>query len=192
MLYPTTSQTVGPYLHIGLSGLNCADLSAGLPDQGAPKVVIEGRVIDGQGNPVPDGMIEIWQADARGVYRHPDDPGYAGADDARSAFTGFGRVPTEADGSFRFTTIKPGRVAGPGGSLQAPHLVVSLFMRGLLKHLSTRMYFPDEAQANEEDWILQQVPAARRATLVAQRVENGELRWEVVLQGKGETVFFDI
>ncbi|MGE8453389.1 MAG: protocatechuate 3,4-dioxygenase subunit alpha [Pseudomonadales bacterium] len=192
MLYPTTSQTVGPYLHIGLSGLNCADLSAGLPDQGAPKVVIEGRVIDGQGNPVPDGMIEIWQADARGVYRHPDDPGYAGADDARSAFTGFGRLPTEADGSFRFTTIKPGRVAGPGGSLQAPHLVVSLFMRGLLKHLSTRMYFPDEAQANEEDWILQQVPAARRATLVAQRVENGELRWEVVLQGKGETVFFDI
>ncbi|WP_454669465.1 protocatechuate 3,4-dioxygenase subunit alpha [Achromobacter kerstersii] len=192
MLYPTTSQTVGPYLHIGLSGLNCADLSAGLPDQGSPKVVIEGRVIDGQGNPVPDGMIEIWQADARGVYRHPDDPGYAGADDARSAFTGFGRLPTEADGSFRFTTIKPGRVAGPGGSLQAPHLVVSLFMRGLLKHLSTRMYFPDEVQANEEDWILQQVPAARRATLVAQRVENGELRWEVVLQGKGETVFFDI
>jgi protocatechuate 3,4-dioxygenase alpha subunit len=192
MLYPTTSQTVGPYLHIGLSGLNCADLSAGLPDQGAPKVVIEGRLIDGQGNPVPDGMIEIWQADARGVYRHPDDPGYAGADDARSAFTGFGRLPTEADGSFRFTTIKPGRVAGPGGSLQAPHLVVSLFMRGLLKHLSTRMYFPDEVQANEEDWILQQVPAARRATLVAQRVENGELRWEVVLQGKGETVFFDI
>jgi protocatechuate 3,4-dioxygenase alpha subunit len=192
MLYPTTSQTVGPYLHIGLSGLNCADLSAGLPDQGAPKVVIEGRVIDGQGNPVPDGMIEIWQADARGVYQHPDDPGYAGADDARSAFTGFGRLPTEPDGSFRFTTIKPGRVAGPGGSLQAPHLVVSLFMRGLLKHLSTRMYFPDEAQANEEDWILQQVPAARRATLVAQRVENGELRWEVVLQGKGETVFFDI
>jgi protocatechuate 3,4-dioxygenase alpha subunit len=192
MLYPTTSQTVGPYLHIGLSGLNCADLSAGLPDQGAPKVVIEGRVIDGQGNPVPDGMIEIWQADARGVYRHPDDPGYAGADDARSAFTGFGRLPTEPDGSFRFTTIKPGRVAGPGGSLQAPHLVVSLFMRGLLKHLSTRMYFPDEVQANAEDWILQQVPAARRATLVAQRVENGELRWEVVLQGKGETVFFDI
>ncbi|MGE8672117.1 MAG: protocatechuate 3,4-dioxygenase subunit alpha [Achromobacter kerstersii] len=192
MLYPTTSQTVGPYLHIGLSGLNCADLSAGLPDQGAPKVVIEGRVIDGQGNPVPDGMIEIWQADARGVYRHPDDPGYAGADDARSGFTGFGRLPTEPDGSFRFTTIKPGRVAGPGGSLQAPHLVVSLFMRGLLKHLSTRMYFPDEVQANEEDWILQQVPAARRATLVAQRVENGELRWEVALQGKGETVFFDI
>ncbi|MFF7399829.1 protocatechuate 3,4-dioxygenase subunit alpha [Achromobacter sp. NPDC008082] len=192
MLYPTTSQTVGPYLHIGLSGLNCADLTAGLPDPGAPKVVIEGRVIDGQGNPVPDGMIEIWQADAQGVYRHPDDPGYAGKDDARSAFTGFGRLPTEADGSFRFTTIKPGRVAGPGGSLQAPHLVVSLFMRGLLKHLSTRMYFPDEAQANENDWILQQVPAARRATLVAQQTDNGGLRWEVVLQGKEETVFFDI
>lgn len=192
MLYPTTSQTVGPYLHIGLSGLNCADLTAGLPDLGTPAVVIEGRVTDGQGNPVPDGMIEIWQADARGVYRHPDDPGYRGADAAQAGFTGFGRVPTEADGSFRFTTIKPGRVAGPGGTLQAPHIVVSLFMRGLLKQLSTRMYFPDETGANEQDWIFRQVPSARRETLVAQTAGSGVLRWNVVLQGTGETVFFDI
>ncbi|MGE8617052.1 MAG: protocatechuate 3,4-dioxygenase subunit alpha [Achromobacter spanius] len=192
MLYPTTSQTVGPYLHIGLSGLNCADLTAGHPDLDAPPVVIEGRVTDGQGNPVPDGMIEIWQADAQGVYRHPDDPRYAGADAAKSGFTGFGRMPTEPDGSFRITTIKPGRVAGPDGTLQAPHLVVSLFMRGLLKHLSTRMYFPDEAVANEQDWILRQVPAARRATLVAQAGDNGILRWNVILQGAGETAFFDI
>jgi protocatechuate 3,4-dioxygenase, alpha subunit len=192
MLYPTTSQTVGPYLHIGLSGLNCADLTAGLSALDTPPVVIEGRVTDGQGKPVPDGMIEIWQADAQGVYQHPDDPRYSGADFAKSGFTGFGRLPTEPDGSFRITTIKPGRVAGPDGTLQAPHLVVSLFMRGLLKHLSTRMYFPDEAQANEQDWILQQVPAARRATLVAQAGDNGTLRWNVNLQGAGETVFFDI
>ena len=192
MLYPTTSQTVGPYLHIGLSGLNCADLTAGLTALDTPPVVIEGRVTDGQGSPVPDGMIEIWQADAQGVYQHPDDPRYSGADAAKSGFTGFGRVPTEPDGSFRITTIKPGPVAGPDGTLQAPHLVVSLFMRGLLKHLSTRMYFPDEAQANEQDWILRQVPAARRATLVALAGDNGILRWNVNLQGAGETVFFDI
>lgn len=192
MLYPTTSQTVGPYLHIGLAGLNCADLTAGLPDLGTPPVVIEGRVTDGQGNPVPDGMIEIWQADAQGVYRHPDDPRYSGEDAAAPSFTGFGRVPTEPDGSFRITTIKPGRVAGPDGTLQAPHLVVSLFMRGLLKHLSTRMYFPDEAQANDADWILRQAPEARRATLVAQAGDDGTLHWNVILQGPGETVFFDI
>jgi len=192
MLYPTTSQTVGPYLHIGLSGLNCADLTAGLTALDTPPVIIEGRVTDGQGKPVPDGMIEIWQADAQGVYQHPDDPRYAGSDATGSGFTGFGRLPTEPDGSFRITTIKPGRVAGPDGTLQAPHLVVSLFMRGLLKHLSTRMYFPDEAQANQQDWILRQVPAARRATLVAQAGDNGTLRWNVNLQGAGETVFFDI
>lgn len=192
MLYPTTSQTVGPYLHIGLSGLNCADLTAGLHDQRAATVVIEGRVTDGQGNPVPDGMVELWQADARGLYRHPDDPGYASAKSEAPGFTGFGRVPTEPDGSFRFTTIKPGSVAAPDGSLQAPHLVVSLFMRGLLKHLSTRMYFPDEARANEQDWILSKVPAARRATLIAHETGSGILRWNVVLQGSGETVFFDI
>lgn len=192
MLYPTTSQTVGPYLHIGLSGLNCADLTAGLTALDTPPVIIEGRVTDGQGKPVPDGMIEIWQADAQGVYQHPDDPRYASSDATGSGFTGFGRLPTEPDGSFRITTIKPGRVAGPDGTLQAPHLVVSLFMRGLLKHLSTRMYFPDEAQANQQDWILQQVPAARRATLVAQAGDNGTLRWNVNLQGAGETVFFDI
>lgn len=192
MLYPTTSQTVGPYLHIGLSGLNCADLTAGQPDLAVASVVIEGRVIDGQGNPVPDGMIEIWQADARGVYRHPDDPRYGEPATSTPGFTGFGRVPTEADGSFRFTTIKPGSVPAPDGTLQAPHLLVSLFMRGLLKHLSTRLYFPDEARANEQDWVLRQTPAARRETLVAQASDDGVLRWNVVLQGAGETVFFDV
>lgn len=189
MLYPTSSQTVGPYLHIGLSGLNRDDLTEGGRDLGATSVVIEGRVIDGEGNPVPDGMVEIWQADARGVYAHPDDPRH---ETAGSTFRGFGRVATQTDGGFRFTTIKPGRVPAPDGQLQAPHLVVSIFMRGLLKHLSTRMYFPDEAGANEQDWILAKVPANRRDTLVARTAEAGVLRWNIILQGPEETVFFDI
>ena len=189
MLYPTSSQTVGPYLHIGLSGLNRDDLTEGRGDLGTAPVVIEGRVIDGEGNPVPDGMIEIWQADARGVYGHPDDPRHG---EGSAGFGGFGRVATQPDGGFRFTTIKPGRVPAPDGQLQAPHLVVSVFMRGLLKHLSTRMYFPDEAGANEADWILAKVPASRRGTLVAQTAQAGVLRWNIILQGSDETVFFDI
>lgn len=192
MLSPTTSQTVGPYLHIGLGGLNCTDLTADLPDAGTRRLVIEGRVVDGLGNPVPDGLVEIWQADMHGIYRHPDDPGFERAHASMTPFVGFGRTPTEPDGSFRFTTVKPGRVAGPDGTLQAPHIVVSLFMRGLLKHLSTRMYFPDEPDANDQDWILTQVPAERRGTLVARTVEPDLLQWNVVLQGAGETVFFDL
>ncbi|AVJ28995.1 protocatechuate 3,4-dioxygenase subunit alpha [Achromobacter spanius] len=189
MLYPTSSQTVGPYLHIGLSGLNRDDLTAGCSDLGAKSVVVEGRVIDGEGNPVPDGMIEIWQADVRGVYGHPDDPRHG---EGGAGFSGFGRVATQPDGGFRFTTIKPGRVPAPDGQLQASHLVVSVFMRGLLKHLSTRMYFPDEAGANEADWVLTKVPAHRRGTLVAQAADAGILRWNIILQGPQETVFFDI
>ncbi|WP_313622680.1 protocatechuate 3,4-dioxygenase subunit alpha [Achromobacter sp.] len=192
MLYPTSSQTVGPYLHIGLSGLNRDDLTGGRGDLGATTVVIEGRVIDGEGNPVPDGMVEIWQADARGVYRHPDDPRHAEAGAESEGFNGFGRTPTGSDGGFRFTTIKPGCVPAPDGQSQAPHLVVSVFMRGLLKHLSTRMYFPDEAAANAQDWILSKVPDSRRGTLVAQAADSGVLRWDIILQGPGETVFFDI
>jgi protocatechuate 3,4-dioxygenase alpha subunit len=191
MLSPTTSQTVGPYLHIGLDGLNRADLTTGLPATGVERLVIEGRIVDGVGQPVPDGLVEVWQADMDGIYRHVDDPRF---DEARAAvmpFVGFGRIPTEPDGSFRFTTVKPGCVAGPEGTSQAPHIVVSLFMRGLLKHLSTRLYFPDEAEANEQDWILRQVPAARRGSLIARQADVGVLRWDVVLQGHGETVFFD-
>jgi protocatechuate 3,4-dioxygenase alpha subunit len=192
MLSPTTSQTVGPYLHIGLAGLNCADLTTGLPVTETQRVVIEGRIVDALGQPVPDGLVEIWQADAEGIYHHADDPAFRRGGEGMTPFVGFGRVPTEPDGSFRFTTVKPGRVAGPAGTQQAPHIVVSLFMRGLLKHLSTRLYFPDERAANEQDWILNQVPADRRGTLIAQQAEPGLLRWTVVLQGPDETVFFDI
>ncbi|GJG97248.1 protocatechuate 3,4-dioxygenase subunit alpha [Cupriavidus pauculus] len=189
MLYVTASQTVGPYLHIGLTALNCADLTADAPDLAAQRIVIEGRVIDGRGEPVPDGMVEIWQANPAGRYRHPEDkrelalvPG----------FTGFGRVPTEADGSFRFTTVKPGVVPDGDGRPQAPHIMVSVFTRGLVKHVATRMYFPDEAAANGTDAVLACVPAERRATLVAQPDGPGRYRWDVVLQGPDETVFFDI
>ncbi|MDF3886340.1 protocatechuate 3,4-dioxygenase subunit alpha [Cupriavidus basilensis] len=192
MLYATASQTVGPYLHIGLSGLDCADLTAEAPGLAGERIVIEGRVIDGNGDPVPDGMVEIWQANPAGRYRHPDDARDGAEQALVPGFTGFGRLPTQPDGSFRFVTVKPGPVPGPGGQPQAPHIVVSLFMRGLLKHLSTRLYFPDETQANARDWALSQVPAERRHTLVAQPAGAGKLQWQVVLQGQDETVFFDI
>jgi protocatechuate 3,4-dioxygenase alpha subunit len=189
MLYATASQTVGPYLHIGLTALNCADLTADAPELAGERIVIEGRVTDGNGAPVADGMVEIWQANPAGRYRHPDDsrelplvPG----------FTGFGRVPTGEDGSFRFVTVKPGVVPAEDGKPQAPHIMVSVFMRGLVKHVATRMYFPDEAAANADDSVLALVPAERRGTLVATAQGHGTLRWDVVLQGPNETVFFDI
>ena len=189
MLYATASQTVGPYLHIGLSGLNCADLTADAPELAGQSIVIEGRVLDGRGEPVPDGMVEIWQANPAGRYRHPDD-----ARDVPLApgFTGFGRVPTEADGAFRFVTVKPGAVPGIDGRPQAPHIMVSVFMRGLVKHVATRMYFPDEGEANSADAVLSLVPAERIGTLVARSDGPQRYRWDIVLQGAAETVFFDI
>jgi protocatechuate 3,4-dioxygenase alpha subunit len=189
MLYATASQTVGPYLHIGLSGLDCADLTADAPALATQRIVVEGRVIDGAGAPVGDAMLEIWQANPAGRYRHPDDqrelalvPG----------FTGFGRIPTAADGTFRFVTVKPGAVPGSDGEPQAPHLVVSVFSRGLLRQVCTRMYFPDEARANDMDGVLARVPVERRGTLIATATGDGALGWDIVLQGRDETVFFDI
>ena len=184
-LYASGQQTVGPYLHIGLNWLVTRDI-AGKGVKGE-RVAIAGRLIDGNGNGVNDGLVEIWQANAAGKYAHPEDR----QDKAlERGWRGFGRVPTDAKGAFRFTTIKPGRVPGPGGKLQAPHLVVAVFMRGLLKHLATRIYFPDEAAANAEDAVLKLVPPARRATLVPKQ-KGKALEWNIVLQGKGETVFFD-
>jgi protocatechuate 3,4-dioxygenase alpha subunit len=184
-LYASGHQTVGPYLHIGLNWLITRDI-AGRGVKGE-RVTIAGRLIDGNGAGVSDGLVEIWQANADGKYAHPEDSQKKALE---KGWRGFGRIPTDAKGAFRFTTIKPGRVPGPDGALQAPHLVVSVFMRGLLKHLTTRIYFPDEAAANAEDPILKLVPAARRTTLIPKR--NGKaLEWDIVLQGKGETVFFD-
>ncbi len=184
-LYATGSQTVGPYLHIGLDWLVTRNI-AGARARGE-RIAIQGRLLDGDGVGVSDGMIEIWQANSHGKYAHPEDKQKKPLE---RGFRGFGRVPTDAKGAFRFTTIKPGGVPGPGGKPQAPHLVVSVFMRGLLKHLATRIYFPDEPD-NERDPILKLVPAARRSTLIARRKSGGVLEWDVILQGKGETAFFD-
>jgi protocatechuate 3,4-dioxygenase alpha subunit len=184
-LYATGSQTVGPYLHIGMTWLVTPKIArAGVSGE---RVTVQGRLLDGDGVGVNDGMIEIWQANAHGKYAHPEDKQKKPLE---RGFRGFGRVATDARGAFRFSTIKPGGVPGPGGKLQAPHLVVSVFMRGLLKHLATRIYFPDES-GNTDDPVLKLVPPARRATLIARRKAKGVLEWNILLQGKGETVFFD-
>jgi protocatechuate 3,4-dioxygenase, alpha subunit len=184
-LFATGSQTVGPYLHIGLDWLVTRDIAGkGIAGE---RVVVQGRLIDGDGNGVSDGLIEIWQANAAGKYAHPED---TQKKPLEKGWRGFGRIPTDAKGGFRFTTIKPGRVPAPGGGLQAPHLLVSVFMRGLLKQLATRLYFPDEAAANAEDPLLKLVPAARRTTLLPQR-KGKLLEWNIVLQGKNETAFLD-
>jgi protocatechuate 3,4-dioxygenase alpha subunit len=184
-LFASGQQTVGPYLHIGLDWLTTRDI-AGRGVKGE-RVKVAGRLIDGDGVGVGDGLVEIWQANAAGKYAHPDDTQNKPLE---RGWRGFGRIPTDAKGGFEFSTIKPGRVAGPDGKPQAPHLVVAVFMRGLLKHLATRIYFPDEP-ANGEDPILKLVPAARRATLVARRAGKNALEWNIILQGKNETVFFD-
>jgi protocatechuate 3,4-dioxygenase alpha subunit len=150
-------------------------------------VRIEGRVFDAEGKPVNDAAVEIWQANSHGKYASPADPQDKPVE---TAFRGYGRSLTDEAGAFRFRTIKPGRVPGPNGKLQAPHIVVTIFMRGMLKQLLTRVYFPDDA-AYADDPVLSLVPAERRSTLVARKKADGVLEWDVVLQGKGETVFFD-
>jgi protocatechuate 3,4-dioxygenase alpha subunit len=184
---PTTSQTVGPFFSIGLTRMKHDDLvSAGTSGE---RVIIEGRVLDGDGKPVPDAIIEIWQANSYGKYAHPEDQQDKPVE---PSFSGYGRVPTDDDGKFRFTTIKPGPVPDLDGKLQAPHIVVSVFARGLLRRLVTRIYFPDEP-ANAADFVLNLVEASRRETLIAKKIAgaSGTLKWDVVLQGPNETVFFD-
>jgi protocatechuate 3,4-dioxygenase, alpha subunit len=186
-LRATTWQTVGPFFRIGFSWLY-RDKLAG-PAVSGERVEIAGCILDADGQPVPDGVIEIWQANSHGKYAHPDDPQDKPVE---PGFCGYGRIPTNDEGRFRFTTIKPGRVPGPDGKLQAPHLAVSVFTRGLLRRLVTRIYFPDEP-GNAEDFVLNLVEADRRSTLIAKKIEEhaGSLEWNVVLQGPGETVFFD-
>jgi len=186
-LQTTTSQTVGPYFAIGLTRLNKIDLTA--PGVSGERVVISGRVLDGDGIPVPDSVIEIWQANSHGKYAHPEDDQKKPLE---PAFQGYGRIPADEHGRFRFTTIKPGLVPGPHGKPQAPHIAVSVFARGLLRRLITRLYFPDEP-ANATDFVLNLVEPERRATLIAKRSANeiGALEWNVILQGLDETVFFD-
>ena len=184
----TTWQTVGPFFSIGFSWLYRDNL-AGHGVSGE-RVEIVGRILDGDGKPVPDGIVEIWQANSQGKYAHPDDPQEKPDE---PGFAGYGRIPSDDAGRFRFTTIKPGRVPGPDGKLQAPHLAVSVFTRGLLRRLITRIYFPDEP-SNAEDFALNLVEAGRRGTLIANKIDRqtGALEWNVILQGPDETVFFDV
>ena len=178
---PTTpNQTVGPYFRIGLSHLYVPDVEGE-----GDRLTVRGRVLDGDGRPVSDAMLELWQANAKGEYvPSPSDHGVK--------VRGFGRIATDSAGIFQFTTAQPGRVPGPGGVMQAPHLAVNVFMRGLLIHLVTRVYFPDEP-SNLEDPILKLVPAERRASLIARKsaMSPRSLEWNVILQGQDETVFFD-
>ena len=185
-LLTTPSQTVGPYLRIGFLPLVIDTIAAaGVPGE---RVTIRGRMSDGDGKPINDGVLEIWQADAQGKYAHPEHGQKA---IAANAFRGFGRILTDDAGAFQFTTVKPGPVAGPDGKPQAPHLVVTVFMRGMLRHLITRMYFPGEP-LNETDAVLQRAPADRRGTLVAAAgSRKAILEWSIVSQGPTETVFFD-
>jgi protocatechuate 3,4-dioxygenase alpha subunit len=174
----TPSQTVGPFFHIGLAHLCRADFAPASTT--GERVTVHGRILDGDGAPVEDALIEVWQADASGRYSR-----VAHA----TPFFGFGRVASDSNGVFRFSTIKPGRIVDGTGRAQAPHLAVTVFMRGLLKHLVTRMYFPDD-ENNANDPVLALVPAERRVTLIAERMET-DLEWNIALQGKDETVFFD-
>ncbi|HEX3863770.1 MAG TPA: protocatechuate 3,4-dioxygenase subunit alpha [Stellaceae bacterium] len=191
-LIPTPSQTVGPFFHLGLVHAEWGDLTADNPQ--GQRITIEGRVIDGDGAPVPDALIEVWQANAAGRYNHPDDQ----RDDKQldPHFRGFGRVATNAEGCFRLVTIKPGPVPGRGNTWQAPHINVALFARGLLKHLYTRIYFGDEA-ANAGDPLLSSIDdEAARHSLLAHRAEGDSepalYRFDIVMQGEGETAFLDI
>jgi protocatechuate 3,4-dioxygenase alpha subunit len=185
----TPSQTIGPFFGPFLLYAGCENL---VDEQTQGKrITIVGRVIDGEGNPVPDAMVEIWQANAAGRYAHPADMREEPTLDPH--FIGFGRCGTSDDGTFRFETIKPGRVPAPNGASQAPHLEVGVFARGLLKRLATRCYFADES-ANGEDPILALVPSERRATLIAPAIEDAvqtHYRFDIVLRGPNETVFFE-
>ncbi len=187
----TASQTVGPFFGPCLlrDGARRNDLTG--PETVGERIRIEGHVFDGDGVPVPDAMVEIWQADAHGRYNHPADKGTAPSD---PDFTGFGRSGTGEDGSYWFETVKPGPVPFNAQQWQAPHIVFTIFARGLLNHLVTRLYFADEP-ATASDPVLHHVPDERRATLLAGRVSNDAThvyRFDIILQGKDETVFFNL
>ncbi|PRX99845.1 protocatechuate 3,4-dioxygenase subunit alpha [Allonocardiopsis opalescens] len=179
----TPSQTVGPYLAIGLPWADGPYAAA----EGVPGAFwLRGRVLDGEGRPVGDGLVETWQADPDGRFDHPDDPrGPA----ARPGFRGFARCPTDAEGRYAVHTLRPGPLPGPGGTTQAPHIDVSVFGRGMMHRVVTRVYFPDEAEANAADPVLASVPPDRRTTLVAEPDGEG-YRFDIRLQGHDETVFF--
>lgn len=183
----TPSQTIGPFFHFALLDEELSKLV--VPDH--PSAIrIGGAIYDGAGEAVSDAMVEIWQANAAGRYAHPEDTREEAP--LEEGFTGFGRCATDAGGRFSFVTVKPGPVPAPEGGLQAPHINVAIFARGLLKQLVTRIYFPDEEDANAADPVLSRVEnPEQRSTLIA-RPEAGSLRFDIHLQGAGQTVFLDV
>lgn len=194
-LYPfkeSPSQTAGPYVHIGLTPNFCGITGVYPGDLGAQmitgetkgeRIVLEGRVIDGGGNLLKDALVEIWQADADGVYHSRGDGG----------FFGWGRCPANQDtGTFRFETIKPGRVALPDGRMQAPHINIWIVARGINLGLNTRIYFEDEAEANASDPLLCSIEHENRVPTLVAKGGNGKFSHDIHLQGPMETVFFDI
>ncbi len=188
----TPSQTVGPFLAIGLPWPDGPFVvPAGTPGE----IAIIGQVIDGVGAPVPDALVETWQADPDSRFDHPDDPRGA-APPAVAGFRGFGRCATDADGHYRISTLRPGPLPSPGGGTEAPHLNVSVFARGLLDRVVTRIYFSDEARANAADPVLSAISdPGRRATLIAVAQPGrpaSSFRFDIRLQGERETVFFDV
>jgi protocatechuate 3,4-dioxygenase, alpha subunit len=185
-LMPTPSQTVGPFFHIGLPDAGRELVSPDDPDA----VRIVGTVYDGEGEVVPDAMVEVWQANRAGRYAHPEDTREELP--LEEGFGGFGRSGTDEQGGFEFVTVKPGVVPGPNGTSQAPHIEVSVFARGIIKRMATRIYFPDEPEANEADPVLASIDDPdERATLVA-REEDGSLRFDIHLQGDRQTAFFAV
>ena len=197
-LKESPSQTAGPYVHIGLTP-NFAEIGGVYPDDlgtsmvndktRGERIVVTGRVLDGTGTPLKDALVEIWQADAGGLYNSPSE--VRGSADPN--FTGWGRCPSDmTTGEFRFETVKPGRVPFPDGRMQAPHITWWIVARGINIGLQTRMYFPDEEAANAEDPILGRIEhRVRVPTLIAEKVDGG-YRFDIHLQGEKETVFFDI
>lgn len=179
----TPSQTIGPFLSMVLPWPDGPDV---VPEGTPGAVRIVGRLTDGAGAPVPDGLVETWQADPAGRFAHPDDP----RGPVEPGFRGFGRCPTDADGEFWVRTVKPGPLPAGGDALEAPHVDVSVFARGLLNRLVTRLYFPDEEAANAADPLLATLDEEERSRLVARAEPDGTLRFDIRLQGEGETPFF--
>ena len=185
---PTPSQAVGPFFSIGLSalcrpGIECAG-------EKGNRVTIRGRILDGDGEPVPDALLEIWQVDDVSKTPYKGEPSI---ERTKTLPFGFGRIATNESGEFQFSTMKPAARRDADGTIHAPHLVVLVLMRGLLRHLVTRIYFAGAA-SNEEDVVLKLVPAGRRETLLAMPSpdSDNDLRWDIHLQGERETVFFEV
>ena len=197
----TPSQTVGPFFAYGLTPKGRCQWDPNghyswketvgdnliTPDATGQKIRIEGQIDDGDGVPINDAMIEIWQADAQGRYASPRDSRAR----PNTQFKGFGRSATDKNGMFGFATVKPGAVPGPKGATQAPHIVIAIYSRGMLRQVYTRLYFADEAAANEADPVLKLVPTDRRGTLIAKK-QGDAYRFDIRMQGENETVFFEV